>query len=205
MSIGVVRRSKDVVSVRAAKGTTGETTSAICFRVFVLTFVLRKSAKKPFKKKRDKDAKKKNPGKDPRAFALTRMGRVRVEMQRSADLVNKRIHVPVRDRLAEVDAAPPIVVAVCGPSGVGKTTLIKSLVKHYTKQNLSSVVGPVTVVAGKNRRLTFIECPNELTAMLDVAKVADLVMLLVDAKFGFEMEQFELLNMMQTHGFPKGS
>jgi hypothetical protein len=35
--------------------------------------------KKPFKKKRDKDAKKKkNEGsKDPRAFALTRMGRVR--------------------------------------------------------------------------------------------------------------------------------
>jgi ribosome biogenesis protein BMS1 len=159
--------------------------------------------KKPFKKKRDKDAKKKNPGKDPRAFALTRMGRVRVEMQRSADLVNKRIHVPVRDRLSEVDAPPPVVVAVCGPSGVGKTTLIKSLVKHYTKQNLSSVVGPVTVVASKTRRLTFVECPNELTAMLDTAKVADLVMLLVDAKFGFEMEQFELLNMLQTHGFPK--
>ncbi len=160
-------------------------------------------SKKPFKKKRDKDAKKKNPGKDPRAFALTRLGRVRVEMQRSADLVNKRIHVPVRDRLAEVDAPPPVVVAVCGPSGVGKTTLIKSLVKHYTKQNMSSVVGPVTVVASKTRRLTFVECPNELTAMLDVAKVADLVMLLVDAKFGFEMEQFELLNMLQTHGFPK--
>lgn len=26
---------------------------------------------------------------------------------------------------------------------------------------------------------------------------------MIDAKFGFEMEQFELLNMLQTHGFPK--
>jgi ribosome biogenesis protein BMS1 len=33
--------------------------------------------------------------------------------------------------------------------------------------------------------------------------VADLVLLMIDAKFGFEMEQFELLNMLQTHGFPK--
>ncbi len=75
--------------------------------------------KKPFKKKRDKDAKKKkNEGsKDPRAFALTRMGRVRVQMQRSADLVNKKVHVPVRDRLSEVDTLPPVLVAVTGPAG----------------------------------------------------------------------------------------
>ena len=38
---------------------------------------------------------------------------------------------------------------------------------------------------------------------LDVAKVADLVLLMVDAKFGFEMETFEFLNILQTHGFPK--
>lgn len=31
---------------------------------------------------------------------------------------------------------------------VGKTLLIQSLVKHYTKQNLSDVRGPITVVSG---------------------------------------------------------
>jgi ribosome biogenesis protein BMS1 len=39
--------------------------------------------------------------------------------------------------------------------------------------------------------------------MLDCAKIADLVLLCVDAKFGFEMETFEFLNVLQTHGFPK--
>lgn len=39
--------------------------------------------------------------------------------------------------------------------------------------------------------------------MLDTAKVADLVLLVVDAKFGFEMETFEYLNILQTHGFTK--
>ena len=34
--------------------------------------------------------------------------------------------------------------------------------------------------------------------MIDVAKVADLVLLMVDANFGFEMEIFEFLNIAQV-------
>ena len=34
--------------------------------------------------------------------------------------------------------------------------------------------------------------------MMDVAKVADLALLLVDATFGFEMETFEFLNICQV-------
>jgi len=60
-------------------------------------------------------------------------------------------------------------------------------VKHYTKHNLKEVKGPITLVSGKNRRLTFFECGNDMVSMIDIAKVADLVLLLVDASFGFEM------------------
>ena len=70
---------------------------------------------------------------------------------------------------------------------MGKTTLIKSLVKRYTKQTLSEIKGPVTVVSGKKRRLTFIECNNDLNSMIDIGKVADLVLLMIDGSFGFEM------------------
>jgi ribosome biogenesis protein BMS1 len=48
---------------------------------------------------------------------------------------------------------------------VGKSTLIKSLVKHYTRHNLSSVKGPITVVSGKQRRLQLVECGPELNNM----------------------------------------
>lgn len=34
--------------------------------------------------------------------------------------------------------------------------------------------------------------------MLDAAKYADLVLLLIDAAFGFEMETFEFLNLLQV-------
>ena len=37
----------------------------------------------------------------------------------------------------------------------------------------------------------------------DIGKIADLVLLMIDASFGFEMETFEFLNILQVHGFPK--
>lgn len=86
-----------------------------------------------------------------------------------------------------------MIVAIVGPPGVGKTTLVKSLVKRYTKQTLSEIKGPVTVVSGKKRRLTFIECNNDLNSMIDIGKVADLVLLMIDGSYGFEMVRLRLL------------
>ena len=80
---------------------------------------------------------------------------------------------------------------------------MQSLVKKYTRHSLSDVRGPITVVTSKSRRVTFFECPNDLNAMIDLAKIADLVMLTVDGSFGFEMETFEFLNILQVSGFPK--
>lgn len=104
--------------------------------------------------------------------------------------------MPVAERL--VEEPPPFVVLVHGPPGTGKSTLIRSLVKHYTRQNLGAVKGPVTVVSGKSRRLCFVECGPDLANMVDAAKFADLVLLVVDGHFGFEMETFEFLNVLQA-------
>lgn len=85
-----------------------------------------------------------------------------------------------------------------GPPKVGKSTLVHDLVRHFTRTPLTNIQGPVTVVAGKRQRLTFIECDNDVNSMIDLAKVADLVLLMVDASFGFEMEVFEFLNICQV-------
>ena len=80
---------------------------------------------------------------------------------------------------------------------------MQNLIKNYTRQKLNNIKGPVTVVTNKNRRLTIVECNNDLNSMIDIAKVADLVLLMIDASFGFEMETFEFLNICQVHGFPR--
>lgn len=48
---------------------------------------------------------------------------------------------------------------------------------------------------GKQRRLQFVECPNDINGMIDCAKFADLALLLIDGSYGFEMVSF-------LYGFP---
>eukprot|EP01128_Nolandella_sp_AFSM9_P005053 TRINITY_DN2391_c0_g1_i1.p1 TRINITY_DN2391_c0_g1~~TRINITY_DN2391_c0_g1_i1.p1 ORF type:complete len:1196 (-),score=321.32 TRINITY_DN2391_c0_g1_i1:107-3634(-) len=165
----------------------------------------RQSARAQYrKKKKDGElnpsqaaAKKRNP----KAFISASSANMNKTVQRKLDRLHKKEHIPVADKTP--DLPPPIIVAVQGPAGVGKSTLIRGLVKHHTRQTVSDTKGPITVVTSKNRRVTFIEVPHDLNSMIDVAKIADLVLMLVDASYGFEMETFEFLNLLQTHGFPK--
>jgi ribosome biogenesis protein BMS1 len=160
-----------------------------------------KEAKKDLKAKKEGTRVQKQ---NTRAFSVANIGRTKRTMQRNQDRSQKKELVPLNDRrTATLHETPPSLVVVMGPSGVGKSTLIRSLVKLYTNHNLTTITGPITVVTGKNKRITLLECPNDTAAMLDCAKIADLVLLCVDAKFGFEMETFEFLNILQQHGFPK--
>ncbi|KAF1992449.1 DUF663-domain-containing protein [Aulographum hederae CBS 113979] len=156
---------------------------------------------KPHRGGKDKKKKQHKGGDNPKGHAFAHPGRALKTGARSHDIKEKRLHVPLVDRLPE--EAPPLVVAVVGPPGVGKTTLIKSLLRRYTKQTLSSPSGPLTVVTSKRRRLTFIECPSDsLASMIDIAKVVDIVMLMIDGMYGFEMETMEFLNVLSSQGMP---
>ena len=133
---------------------------------------------------------------NPKAFAVQNVTKTERRVRRKEDIGEKRARVPVVDRTPI--EPPPIVIAIVGPPKVGKSTLLQCLVKNFTRQAISNIQGPVTIVSGKKRRLTFIECSNDINMMIDVAKVADLVLILIDASFGFEMEVFEFLNICQV-------
>ncbi|KAG5651271.1 hypothetical protein H0H81_009237 [Sphagnurus paluster] len=153
--------------------------------------------------KKDKGkGKEKQKGFNEKAFAPKSGRRADRQGRRKVEQDQTRLHVPLVNRTPD-DEPPPVIVAIVGPPGVGKTTLLKSLVRRYAKQTLNDAKGPITVVSGKKRRLTFIECNNDLNSMIDIGKIADLVLLMIDGSFGFEMETFEFLNILQSHGFPK--
>jgi ribosome biogenesis protein BMS1 len=141
-----------------------------------------------------------NIERNPKAFAFSNPGKLQRAAARSHDIKEKRLHVPLVDRLPE--EAPPRLVTIVGPPGVGKTTLLKSLIRRYAKETITDPQGPVTVVTSKKQRLTFVECPNELEAMVDMAKVADIVLLMIDGNYGFEMETMEFLNVLAATGMP---
>ncbi|KAI3934412.1 hypothetical protein MKW92_027506 [Papaver armeniacum] len=100
------------------------------------------------------------------------------------------------DHEPEAPPPPPFLILVQGPPKVGKSLLIKSLVNHFTmEEHRNDIQGPVTIrTADKRTRLQFVECPDDINAMIDAAKYADLVLL---------METFEFLNLLQAHGLPK--
>ncbi|KAI9064640.1 DUF663-domain-containing protein [Trametes sanguinea] len=161
------------------------------------------SGAKAEKKKASKGkGKEKQHGFNEKAFAPKSGRRADRQGRRTAERDQTRLHVPLVDRTPD-DQPPPVIVAIVGPPGVGKTTLMKSLIRRYTKQTLNHIQGPVTVVSGKKKRITFIECNNDLNSMIDIGKIADLVLLMIDGSYGFEMETFEFLNILQSHGFPK--
>jgi hypothetical protein len=43
---------------------------------------------------------------------------------------------------------------------------LQALVKKFTRHTVKDVRGPITVVMNKKRRLTLIECPNDINSMI---------------------------------------
>ncbi|XP_043473482.1 ribosome biogenesis protein BMS1 homolog isoform X2 [Leptopilina heterotoma] len=159
----------------------------------------RKAEKKKAKKSHIQELTDKQ--RNPKAFTFNSAIKAERRFRRKQDIETKKQHIPLVDRTPI--EPPPILVAIVGPPKVGKSLVIQCLIKSFTRHPLTNITGPVTVVSGKKRRITFMECNNDINSMIDIAKVADLVLLLVDASFGFEMEVFEFLNICQIHGMPR--
>ena len=164
----------------------------------------RHSGPSAVKKKLKKIGQNPQKQKNKKAFAFKSSVRAARSLRHNLDTQTKRHRIPIPEQnYSPLLNSPPYIVAVVGPPKVGKSTLIRSLVKNYTRQNLRNVVGPITVVSGRKRRVTFIEVDNDMCSMIDVAKIADLCLLLIDGSFGFEIETFEFINILQIHGFPQ--
>nr|PVC52065.1 hypothetical protein MACL_00001055 [Theileria orientalis] len=168
----------------------------------VSSLVKKKHKKKNTKKKQPKTASEKPAKQNTKAFTFSGGRRsVHRRFQHASEVEEKRLRKPRIFKTPE--EPPPIVVVVQGPKSVGKSTLITSLVKQYSKRNISSINGPITMVSSKSRRITVVECGNSMIDMIDCCKVADIALVMIDASYGYEMETFEFVNMMQVHGFPR--
>lgn len=166
-----------------------------------MSHILGVSAEKKKAKTKQKDENLTARQRNPKAFAIQSVVRAERNFRRKEDITAKKQHIPVVDK--SVEEPPPILIAVVGPPKVGKSTLINNLIRSFTRTNVTNINGPITIVTSKKRRITLIECNNDINSMIDIAKCADLVLLMCDASFGFEMEMFEFLNICQVHGMPR--
>ena len=91
---------------------------------------------------------RKDGGKNAKAFTYKSAIRAARATRRTADVQSKKLHLPSVDRSPL--EPPPVCVAVVGPPKVGKSSLIAGLIKNFTRQSVSSITGPVTVVSGES-------------------------------------------------------
>ncbi|KMZ95556.1 ribosome biogenesis protein BMS1 [Plasmodium vivax Mauritania I] len=117
------------------------------------------------------------------------------------ELEEKKLRAP--KNFKECSKSSPLIVAIQGPKGVGKTTLLKSLIKHYVGVTINEVRGPVSIITKAMKRYTFIDVNDDILSMIDAAKVADLCLLVIDGSYGLELETLEFVSILNTHGLPK--
>lgn len=136
-----------------------------------------------------------------KAYSFQSVVAARRVIQRQANALQKAARLPYVARYG--DYPPPDLVAIIGPKGVGKTTLTKALVKVIGGYSISDPTGPITVIASKTKRITLYDVPSSIPAVLDISKLVNLVILVVNAKIGLEVEHYEYLNILQATGFPR--
>ncbi|VDM16852.1 unnamed protein product [Hydatigera taeniaeformis] len=138
-----------------------------------------------------------------KGFAVQHTTKAARKVRKTLDMETKKYHLPGVNADCHTDFSPPLVVGIVGPPKCGKSTLLRGLIKHFGRQLVRNITGPITVVVGKKFRLTLLECDCNINSMIDVAKIADLVLLVVNVSQGLEMYHFEFINMLQVHGMPR--
>ncbi|KAH0766539.1 hypothetical protein KY285_002410 [Solanum tuberosum] len=103
------------------------------------------------------------------AFAFNSMVKAKKLQARATEKEQKRLHVPTVDR-STGEPAPYVIVVQGPPKFSTSKTCLQNQLGH-----------------GKQRRLQFVECPNDINGMIDAAKFADLALLLIDGSYVFEM------------------
>lgn len=158
-----------------------------------------RSGAKALKKTRLENAPKLQNSK---GFAIQHTTKAARKVRKTLDRETKKYHLP-NSVASSVIFSPPLVVGIVGPPRCGKSTLLRGLIRHFGRQIVPNITGPITAVVGKRLRLTLVECDCNINSMIDVAKIADLILLVVNVSKGLEMYHFEFISMLQVHGMPR--
>ena len=89
-------------------------------------------------------------------------------------------------------------ISIIGPKQTGKTTLMKSIITHYTKRKQLSVTNMISILSSEGERLFFIENIADTFSFVHSLNFSELVILLIDGFFGIEMETFETITLVKN-------
>lgn len=97
----------------------------------------------------------------------------------------------------------PVVISIIGPRKTGKTTLIKSIASHFLKNFDEYQCGNLLIFSKIGEPFIFIESPLESLSISNLTKISDIAILVIDCFFGLELETFECISFLNSHGTPR--
>ncbi|BHF64457.1 Glycoside hydrolase 2 (Mannanase, beta-galactosidase) [Sparganum proliferum] len=100
-----------------------------------------KSGAKINKKPKLEDVKKHS---NIKGFSIQHTTKAARKVRKTLDHELKKYHLPTN--AAAVEAAPPLIAGIVGPPASGKSTLLRSLIRHFGRQLVPVVTGPITVI-----------------------------------------------------------
>ena len=81
----------------------------------------------------------------------------------------------------------PFIISIGGPRQSGKTTLIKSLVYHYTKESKFTGSNIVSILNPTGELSILLENINDTLSSITCLKISDLIISTIDGFFGIEL------------------
>lgn len=94
-------------------------------------------------------------------------------------------------------------ISIVGPRQSGKTTLLKSIVNHYTKIKNWDPSMTISILNPKGDMNFFFENISDILSIINCIKVSDLIISIIDGFFGLEMETFETLSIIKKSKFKR--
>lgn len=125
-------------------------------------------------------------------------------MQQQANK-NKKMAVLDRKRFGTLEGAPKTVALIALGEVKDIEKLHGLLLEHCGKgaaMTFDDVTGPCTVPLSAKQRMTLINVPRDVTSILDMSKVADILLLVVPAEEGIDEVGEKLISLLKSQGLP---
>jgi len=91
------------------------------------------------------------------------------------------------------------VISIVGPRKSGKTTFINSLTNSIQSEQRLLLKQHTSLITKNGKNFLFIESTSDTLDLLNLSKISDIVVFMIDGYFGLELETFEFMNFIRNN------
>jgi hypothetical protein len=95
------------------------------------------------------------------------------------------------------------ITSIIGPKQSGKTTLLKSIINHFTRAKKWICSGVVSILNSNGEVIIFVENNSDILSIVNCTTFSDLIVSMIDGFLGLELEIFETIALAKKSGLKR--